>query len=897
MPSHPPAPAPAGDPAFDLLELLSGELDLTEVLKRACDAALAGSVCERASIYLYDPDRGTFRSVMSRGLRDPALFDQFLSLPVATMDDMPAYRIAMGERRPVVIDDATTSPLLRRIGVELFGLKTVVIYPLLAGRESVGVLFLDTYTAPARISAEEVTRVSAIAGPAALVIRQAQLDQTSARYRRQLEALHEVTSAITSAQEPGQLLALVARRAGELIGARSARIELLDGPGQRVVAAVFGESTGEPGTTKPALSGLGGFVLAHRRGVLLRNKSEGIAEPAEAAAAVSDRNRHESAVLVPLQLADGTLLGLLAGNHPDPYRFGPEHLILLERLAVPAAAAIDRARMADRERVETDRLRQLLRAVEQVGDGVAMTAQDRRTYTYVNAAFARMHGYQPAEMVGRMMDDLQPAPTDGLECLRLVDRAGMEGSARGPLVRYRRDGTAFCVDMTATRVADADERAGIVISLHDMTERRQLEDQLRHQAFHDPLTGLANRAELTSALQAQLSTGAGSFALLFCDLDRFKAVNDGLGHAVGDTVLVQVARRLHGVVRDGDLIARLGGDEFAALVPAVNPEQAVAYAQRLIGCLAEPISVGGRNVHLGMSIGVALGTGAEDADALLAAADAAMYRAKAAGGGWQLHLPDDAERALRELELEEELRTALEREQLVAYYEPMVTLPAGRVQGFEALLRWRHPARGLLVEADFLALAERAGLAGALTQRLLRTSCREAAGWRGSTARVAVQLPDVVLGHSPVAEQVQDALEQSGLDPARLVLEVTETALLALDTEASQQLRALGQLGVGLAIDDFGAGFASLGHLERYSFDAVRMDASFSAGLGVSRASTEVLTAVLSLAGRLHLTCVAQGVDTAAQASQLAALGCPWGQGPLFSPALAPADVAPFLAA
>jgi diguanylate cyclase (GGDEF)-like protein len=422
----------------------------------------------------------------------------------------------------------------------------------------------------------------------------------------------------------------------------------------------------------------------------------------------------------------------------------------------------------------------------------------------------------------------------------------------------------------------------------DVTERREAQAQIAHLAHHDPLTALPNRTLFGIRLDAAVARAQQGelFALLCLDLDRFKEVNDTLGHPVGDALLQAVTERLNAAIRPTDTAARLGGDEFALIQTGLErPDDAITLAERLLALLQMPFELDGHHVLIGASIGIVLapehGT---DPEALMRRADMALYAAKAEGRGryrlFERHMDADLQ-ARRTLELD--LRQALEHDEFELFYQPVVNVASRRVCGFEALLRWHHPTRGLVSPDRFIPLAEATGLVLPIGAWVLRQACAEAAGW-SDEARIAVNLSAVQFSGAALVATVADALRDSGLDPRRLELEITETTMLQ-DTEATlATLHELRALGLTVAMDDFGTGYSSLGYLQRFPFDKVKIDRSFTSELGSRRESAAIVRSVIDLCHSLDMRTNAEGVETASQFATLAQIGCQEVQGYFFSP-------------
>ena len=439
----------------------------------------------------------------------------------------------------------------------------------------------------------------------------------------------------------------------------------------------------------------------------------------------------------------------------------------------------------------------------------------------------------------------------------------------------------------------------------DVTARRAMEERLRHEALHDPLTGLPNRRLLMDRLSAALDRGrrrGGGPALLFLDLDRFKVVNDSLGHPVGDQLLVAVADRLRPCVGPDDTVARFGGDEFAVLLQAGSAEAALRTAETVQRALSAPVGLGGYEVVTSASIGIAVATVQTDGpEALLRSADVAMYRAKAGGPG-RCEVYDRAMHALAlsRLRTETELRGALDRGEITPHYQPIVSLATGRISGVEALARWRHPERGWVHPAEFVGVAEESGAILELGRRVLAQACRDAGGWSSPSAAglgVSVNLSVKQLAQADLVQQVRRALDDSGCDPARLRLEITESVLVDSAEAAASTLARLKELGLRVLMDDFGTGWSSLSALHRLPVDGLKVDRSFVAAMGRDGRAGELVASVVALAHALGLEVVAEGIERPDQLAGLRALGCDAAQGYFFSPAVDADALARLLAA
>jgi diguanylate cyclase (GGDEF)-like protein/PAS domain S-box-containing protein len=499
----------------------------------------------------------------------------------------------------------------------------------------------------------------------------------------------------------------------------------------------------------------------------------------------------------------------------------------------------------------------------------------------VNDAAVRHYGYTREAFLGMTIVDIRPVE----DVQRLLNAAAETLDAR-QTTGWRHllaDGRIIDVEISSHRLKFAGRDAVLVAAL-DVTDRNALEGQLRHQAFHDSLTGLSNRALLSDRVEHALGRrGAlpGPVVLLL-DIDRFKLVNDSLGHAAGDELLIAVAQRLQDAVRSGDTVARLGGDEFAVLLDLCSPARAEKHAARLLDAITAPLMLSGKQVDVTGSIGIAVAEDNMSAGELLRNADMAMYRAKAAGGGcFRTFEPDMHSDALRDLEVNAALRESLEDDRFVLHYQPVVDAGTGLVLAMEALVRWRR-GDAVLSPAEFIPALEQSGQIVVLGEWILRRACADASAWP-SHVQVNVNLSGRQLADPQLVDQVSQALSASGIAPDRLMLEITESVLMH-NTEASiRQLTQLRELGVGLAIDDFGTGYSSLSYLRAFPVAELKIDRSFIDTIAEDPAAVPLVATIVQLARSLSLTTVAEGVETQAQATLLSELGCDRLQGFFFA--------------
>lgn len=503
-----------------------------------------------------------------------------------------------------------------------------------------------------------------------------------------------------------------------------------------------------------------------------------------------------------------------------------------------------------------------------------------------------MLGYEPGEIVPHISvwdDFIHPDDDERARRLMVEHVRGLTPTYECEY-RMRRKTGGYVWTLARGKVVSRDEtgRALRIVGTHmDITRRKEAERQIAFMAMHDGLTGLANRALFREKLEQSLASArrqGDCFAILACDLDRFKAVNDTLGHPAGDALLRVIADRLRAVVRDQDTVARLGGDEFAIIVRGQDDRRSVSFfAQHVIEAVGRPVDLDGHTATVSVSIGIALGTGASpEADILFKHADTALYRAKAVGrNGYSFYDPSvDAEVAKRSL-LERDLRDAVSRGGFVLHYQPIVAMTDERVGGFEALLRWQHPTRGAISPAEFIPLAEETGLIIALGEWAIREACHEAASWPNDL-RVAVNVSAVQFQQPGLEQVVLNALVTSGLPPHRLELEITESMLMQDSEAAVASLHRLKGLGVRIALDDFGTGFSSLSYLRRFPFDKIKIDRSFIRDIA-DPDTAAIVRAIVGIGARLGATVTAEGVETQAQLEQVRQEGCTEVQGFLYS--------------
>ena len=519
--------------------------------------------------------------------------------------------------------------------------------------------------------------------------------------------------------------------------------------------------------------------------------------------------------------------------------------------------------------------------------------------TYESDAMHRVLGHDPATRVGLLFEREVHVDDRALAKAMLDGLLEVGGAAQTAEMRVRHaNGSWRWVEAIGQNLLHEPAIGGVVLNFRDVTDRKRLEDQLQHEAFHDPLTGLANRAlfgdRVTHALARMARHPEDHAAVLFIDLDDFKVVNDSLGHAAGDELLSAVSERIRACLRRQDTASRLGGDEFGILIEETDEELAGQVAERILDALRQPFVLAGRQIFVQASIGIALGrdTGmpgeGETADELLRNADAAMYTAKARGKGrFEFYQAAMHASALRRLELRGRLEASLDAGEFVLHYQPVVELAGGRMVGVEALVRWRQPDGHLAQPDEFIPLAEETGLIVPLGQWVLEAACRQAADWdrRYPTAglSIAVNVASRQIQDPGFVETVARVLADAGLAPSSLVVELTESALLDVGEATTAAIAGLKSMGIRIALDDFGTGYSSLSHLRRFPIDVLKIDRSFVEGIdGEDQGERALVRSIVRLALSLDLEIVAEGVERHGQVVGLTALGARLAQGFFF---------------
>ena len=593
-----------------------------------------------------------------------------------------------------------------------------------------------------------------------------------------------------------------------------------------------------------------------------------------------------------LNLSDGTALEV--------------ELVSVPTRPAEGEAPLCRAALTDvtERKLAEQKLRLAAKVLENTEEGI-MVADARSRIVAVNPAFSRVTGYSAAEAIGNTPAMLKSGIHDEVFYRDLWRTLDETGRWQGEIWNRRKNGEIYPewlnLSVIRNEAGEVDHYVGI---FSDIANQEDMKKRLHELAYHDALTGLSNRNLLWDRMQQDLvhSRRSGELmAILFLDLDRFKVINDTLGHGAGDQLLKAVADRLRGCVREGDTLARLGGDEFVAVLSHLEEGQVAAHiAGRMVEALSMPFMIQGHELVVTTSIGICLHPGdGEDIDSLVRNADIALYRAKEHGrNNFQFYAGPVNDKAQQRQVLEMDLRRALERNEMYVLYQPQTDIPSGRVVGVEALIRWRHPELGLIPPTEFIPIAEDAGLIAQIGEWVLRTACAQNKAWQDAglpPVQMAVNLSSRQFKQQDLVGVVKRALAETGLAPQYLVLELTES-IFTEDVDAARgMLEQIKGIGVELSIDDFGTGFSSLSYLKRFPMDTLKIDRSFVQDSSVNPDDSAIVEAIIGMAGSLRLKTIAEGVETEQQQAFLSEHGCATMQGYLFAHPLAPEQFAEYL--
>ena len=877
-----------------LLTVLSEPAPLERLLDRALSTL--SELFSADIVVLLDPaGTGTFSPIAAIGLPE-----EMLALPFS---DAPAGLLgtAMRTKAPILTEQAHENPLVDSHLREL-GSETMVWVPLMGGEAVRGALVM------ARCRPEPFCHVdgdllTAMAYRIGLAIEQA-------RHRVQIEQIVRVGREFSRKLDGSAVCAEAVSAFAEIVRADAAVL----GTGRRAGGAAVHRPIGHR-------SNRGRRLVRSRptpafRSTHPRRRRAAPSGPAESRAWSVLPARE--VIAVPL-FREKQPHGQLFAIRFSAACFSPDVARVATLYAAQIAAALESSRLYQalqdelRERVRLD---QALRAshersralIRSVSDVITIVNADG-TICYASPAASTMWSVPAASLVGS--DILTRVHPDDREAMQAVLSRLLKhpGSTLNHALRMRRGGDDAWRDFEVilTNLLAEPAVAGIVATCHDITERKKYERDLTQLAYQDPLTGLANRTWFTSCLRSALERADASdrsIGVVFFDLDNFKVVNDSLGHERGDQVLRVVANRMRAALREEDIAARLGGDEFTILIadiPDLGYLERVV--ERLITALRDPMRLDGRDLFVGVSAGIAISSPKQDsADDLLRKADLAMYKAKVNGKGH--YATFDAQlnaAAVHRLELETDLRQACNRKELHIAYQPIVFLPDQRITGVEALVRWRHPERGLISPSDFIPIAEATGLIFELGLWVLTEACEQVHRWNQefpetSPLVLSVNVSARQFRRTSMVEEVQAALVSSGLPPRCLMIEITESSLIRDPTSTIAALKALKDIGVQIAIDDFGTGYSGLGHLKKLPVDTLKIDGSFVRDIETDPHDKAIAQSVVALADAFGLSVIAEGIETAEQAAYLREIGCLSGQGYLFAAALPPRAFSALLA-
>jgi diguanylate cyclase (GGDEF)-like protein/PAS domain S-box-containing protein len=651
---------------------------------------------------------------------------------------------------------------------------------------------------------------------------------------------------------------------------------------QRAFRAHVDETT-RPATTNPAAA------------------PSGTAAPADPTGAKQARFLPGPVLLTLVKVA-GVARGVVVVESPNP--FGDDLPGAIRALASQASLAVSRIDL-QQEAVARESSERFQALIQSSSDIISIVSTDGLV-TYQSPSVWLIFGYEPEALLGTNLSVL--VHPDDVE--RVVSQfrevVSEPTSSRVCECRLRHtDGSWRYTETRMTNMLDVPAVDGIVFNTRDVTERHTLEDELRHQAFHDALTGLANRVLFADRVEHALVSArrdGTTVAVLYCDMDGIDRLNDGFGYRSGDTALTMVADRLRAIVRGQDTVARFDGHEFGLLLDRLpSPSDATVAMQRIMDTLRLPLPLPGASVELQPYIGIAVGiAGGATAEDLLCNSALAVHVARAYEGGFAIFDPDMHADAIRRIEVESQLRAGIEKSQFVLYYQPTVDLRTGRLTGVEALMRWLHPGRGVVPPMEFIPLAEESGLIVPLGQWAIQEACRQIRVWQqeipaGEPITLSVNLSARQLRHPNIVRDIADALDDSGLLPSRLILEITESVLM-IDTAATlSRLFQLKSLGVRLAVDDFGTGYSSFAYLRRFPVDILKIDKSFVDGVATEPTASALVDAMIRIGKTLRLETVAEGIERVEQADRLRTLECDIGQGYLYSRPLPSDAISAFL--
>lgn len=888
------------DAQNNILEMIATDVPLSAVLDTLAhfmEDQAPGTLC---SIFLLERDGKTLRGSAAPSL--PESYNRAVErITVGPSVGSCGTAAHLGET--VIVTDIARDPLwadYRDLALA-HGLCACWSTPIFSPKGALLGTFAVYYREPRSPGPGELALIEVATHLAGIAIERQRVAEELRRHNEELAALHETTLGLINRLDSENLLESLVARAAALLGTPHGYMYVVE-PGTRRMAILAGTGlfANRLGDRLNYNEGLGGRVWATGVPIALEDYRTWPGRR-------SGFDELHAVVCIPLRVGEDIVGVLGLAYPPDGRTFGPDEVAFLCRFGQLASLALGNARLyaeAQQELVVRKRAEEALsvseRRYRQLFErnlaGVYRSTPDGRILD-CNDALVKILGCDSRQdLMGRRASEFYWNAEDRKDML--TDLRQQHSVTNSEIRLKRKDGSPVWVLDSATLIEGGNNGDGPGVmegTIIDITERKLLEEQLLHQAFHDPLTDLPNRSLFMDRLEHALVRAGRStteVAVLFLDLDEFKVINDSLGHKVGDQLLIAVGRRIETCIRAGDTVARLGGDEFTVLLEDVEAvREAVEIAERIANELQRPFHVEGQDLFITTSVGIALsGPGHDQPTDLLRNADIAMYEAKKAGKArYALFEPGMNSRLWERMQTETELRRALEHNEFTVHYQPVVELETGRVMELEALVRWQHPTRGLVAPAEFIPVAEESGLILPLGEWVLREACRHMRGWQQKQGRddapllLSVNLSPRQFRHPRLVEDIVESLEETGLDPRHLKLEITES--VALDnTEATiATLRDLRSLGISIAIDDFGMGYSALSYLKRYPVDTLKLDRSFVDGMGHDIEDTAIVNAVIAFARTLSLSVTAEGIETVEQLTQLQSLGCDQGQGYYFA--------------
>lgn len=727
----------------------------------------------------------------------------------------------------------------------------------------------------------------------------------SRRKRLETESLliSRILRGVTSTANLDELLKLIHASIKKILYAENFFVALYDPHTELLTMQFFVDKYDLMPAPLKVGRGLTAYVFRQRRPMLLT--SEAVAELIEDGEVESVGTDSPIWLGVPLTTPSGVIGVMVVQDYERHDTYSERDLEFLTSVGDQVALAIERKQSEDALRKSQERFDLVTRATsDAIWDWNLITDE-----IWWNEGFQKLFGYRVDEIGNDINSWKKRVHPDDIERVENDLMRNIESGRSNWAAEYRfrrRDGSyAFVIDRGYVVYDETEGPTRMLGSIMDVTDRKSLEEQLTHQALHDPLTKIANRVLFRDRVEhalAKLPRSKGTLAVLFLDLDNFKAINDSMGHAAGDKLLISLAQRLNDCLRQTDTAARLGGDEFAVLVETMHhPDEAVMIAERIKNVVKQTFSVDGKEINIGTSIGIAYSSEAMTSEELLRNADLAMYLAKSRGKGHYVVFEPQMHDALMErLELEVDLRHAIESNEFVIHYQPIVDLYSQNPLGVEALVRWNHPRFGQLSPMTFIPLAEETSLIVPLGEWVLREACLQVQKWRDRHSddlkiSVTVNISIRQFQQKELVDIVARAVADSGLPPECLILEITESFMMQ-DTESTiAKLTELKKLGVRLAIDDFGTGYSSLSYLQRFPIDILKIDKSFVDKLGRDKEGRAVARAIIMMGDSLNLRTIAEGIEHPEQIRELQDLGCDAGQGFHFAKPLTQDEMEQFL--